>query len=118
MLAMLATSMHIKITDKRVECPSCRAQLGQVYQVGELEVLRVGDLMVFDLLKGVCIHCSAPFFYSVPIKRFENVVDRLFSEANDEKAKARQLRRMGKSYGEIARILSISRVRVWRMFQK
>jgi hypothetical protein len=110
--------MKIKITDKRVECPACRVQLGQVYLIGDLEVLKVGDLLVFDVIKGVCVHCSAPFFYSVQLKRFESVVDRLFSEDNDLKTQARQLRRMGKSYGEISRILSIPRVRVWRLFQE
>lgn len=110
--------MIVQRTDKVVTCKMCQAELGRVYLVGDdVEALMVGRLLVFDLIKGVCVSCGAPFFYSIPLKRFESVVDRLFSD-DEWQAKARQMRREGKSYGEIAKALNLPRSTVWRMFQK
>lgn len=56
-----------------VECPDCKAEIGQCVNVEGMYFLRVGVLLIRDT-QGICMSCGRVFYWSISQKVIAQVV--------------------------------------------
>jgi transcription initiation factor TFIIIB Brf1 subunit/transcription initiation factor TFIIB len=97
-----------------VKCRKCGHEIGKTLDINGLEMVQLAGVVCREV-KGRCVHCGEPFYYSVSEKQIDKLINKSSNYERRNKAERRKIifnlrENNGMKWKEIAQIVKISEV--------